>query len=450
MLTLLLSASTAFPGDTKGNGGDILSCNASQILFHNISLDYYELIYIHQLQIPNDKYLNEIQIVEDKLELIKEKDLHRYLRMKSLLGTFYRDTKWINSPLADINDSGEVSLPIGCELLQIINQNKQLLSGTKKYIIRKDLWDNLDTINKSMLIMHELIYLDSKSITSENIRLYNILLFSEKITKYDPTSYFDFQNLLNFHSLSYKGVEIDMTKKIQFYKSNQFLIEKASPIEGSIFYFKNKEYKISYNDIHFFENGIPKEFCLFSKYTVYKNNQPFARAKKNVLTEENALTIMFLSDDLSENALPICKILTFKSVLLSSKGKKVDSLASLNGKIVGRIRNGCQKIASRKDLNLNLMDLTNANQGFELLKAKRIDFFCIVMDIVKLELHSNLNEKNNFEDPFVFTEENVWVIGSKNLAKSTVESLRKSCKLLKSEKYFERLSSKYIMQYYFY
>lgn len=217
-------------------------------------------------------------------------------------------------------------------------------------------------------------------------------------------------------------------------------------------------YTIDIKPYSYFENNKASgPYAEYLKAILAKSNiqsqlsvVPFARAKKNVLTEENALTIMFLSDDLSENALPICKILTFKSVLLSSKGKKVDSLASLNGKIVGRIRNGCQKIASRKDLNLNLMDLTNANQGFELLKAKRIDFFCIVMDIVKLELHSNLNEKNNFEDPFVFTEENVWVIGSKNLAKSTVESLRKSCKLLKSEKYFERLSSKYIMQYYFY
>lgn len=272
-LSLLLSISTAFSGDTKGNGGDILSCNDSQILFHNISLDYYELIYIHQLQIPNYKSLNEIQIVEDKLELIKEKDLHRYLRMKSLLGTFYRDTKWINSPLADINDAGEVSLPIGCELLQIINQNKQLLSGTKKYIIRKDLWDSLDTINKSMLIMHELIYLDSKSITSENIRFYNILLFSEKIINNNSTSYFNLQNLLNFNSVTYLGVEVDITKKIQSYESDQLLIKKAAPIEGSIFYFKNKEYKLSYHDIHFYKNGIPKEFCLFDHYTIYKNNQ---------------------------------------------------------------------------------------------------------------------------------------------------------------------------------
>jgi hypothetical protein len=278
LITILLLTSTlSFAGDSKGHGGDILSCVSNDHPYQNTALDYYELHEKEQLQIPEIKTSNEIDIVAAKLKLLKKRDLHRYLRMLNNLNTFYADVKWVDFPISNIRDTGDVKIPINCKLVQIINQNKNLLRGNKKYLIRKMLWSKLNPINKAMLILHELIYLDSTSVTSESIRMFNSFIFAEKIKSFNEVEYMNLQRYTNFSSYSYMGMELKFDDATSFFPSGKEVrIRQANPVEGSLFYYKNETYKMRYSLAKFHLSGIPKEFCTRNMIINKKKGQEIA------------------------------------------------------------------------------------------------------------------------------------------------------------------------------
>lgn len=179
-------------GNAVGNGGDVIICSGKKPLV----LDVWEQSSLNNGKIalgePKSSYLDKATYAVNRLSGIDEGRKHQYLkRIKS----FESETAFLaDAELTPIPDVLNVALPKDCELKQLAIQQKQVTEKDPKYVINKELWDQLDSDNQAALVLHEIIYREAiqyrNHTDSRMVRKFNGFVLSEDALKgYDSKKY---------------------------------------------------------------------------------------------------------------------------------------------------------------------------------------------------------------------------------------------------------------------
>ncbi len=158
-LSLSLSAA-AFAAKEAGNGGNVILCPAPSSFPAARIYDHYE---------AEVKYSRHIDLGGPALTVDQKTDLvfTRIARLNPNRAALYRGwyaTFWQEANLlpgitiAPVADTGVGFVPAGCMLTQTAVQSDPTLPGDKRYLISKDIWDQMDSDSQAGLILHELIY----------------------------------------------------------------------------------------------------------------------------------------------------------------------------------------------------------------------------------------------------------------------------------------------------
>lgn len=260
ILFIALASTSLFAGDAKGNGGDILVCE-NKNEFHSKSLDEYELETKYKLS-PVFISANKMSETDEAIEIVKRINFyspHRVERLIRLIRSFNREVKFVRFPLSDINDSGKVSLPKNCKLLQVINQNKKILPPSKAYLVRSDIWNALSRNTRISLILHEVIYRDNPSKDSIGIRKFNSYLIANELSNFDFARYLNLLVELGFKSNTIAGLRVDLGKKTEFWTNG--VLKKATPVNKSKFFGVKPELVLRNIEVEFYSNSSLKSFC---------------------------------------------------------------------------------------------------------------------------------------------------------------------------------------------
>jgi hypothetical protein len=171
LLTLiLLAASPALAVQNVGNGGAVVKGTCDGVdptLEFTELLDFFEVKYYFGIT-------PELGAPELSVDAKVEMALDRLARLDPERADLYRD--WFGSfeaeskdhqplmPFPPLRDAGDTSriLRSGCQLEKIIDQSEPTSSiSTKRYLIKRPLFDALDNDTQAGLILHELFYRDA-------------------------------------------------------------------------------------------------------------------------------------------------------------------------------------------------------------------------------------------------------------------------------------------------
>lgn len=188
----LLSVTSLFASNEKGNGGDILICENERAML----LDNFEA-----------KEKNwDIDLEGETLDEKVEEFLKRFTRvdpvrgelLKTYLNELLEDFKKIDlsknqvldnvttteQELEDIDDSIHLAVPKGCQKRQlVIQQSKfsEISKFTTRYVFNRLLLDKLDLENIAMTVIHEALFrlhLEQEAIDSRLTRFFNAYISS--------------------------------------------------------------------------------------------------------------------------------------------------------------------------------------------------------------------------------------------------------------------------------
>lgn len=178
-LFVLFLAAKTFAQNRVGNGGDVVTCRDKlpQVL------DLYE----SSAEIITATETDYQKIVSERLNLLAEahKKLADQYRMK--FSSLLNDSEFkANAKLTDIKDSEHLVLPKGCRLKQAAIRKNAISKNEKLFLFDDDNWQEMDSLNKAALIMHEIIYDHFYKLGEPNsvkVRKLNALLFSKNFDK---------------------------------------------------------------------------------------------------------------------------------------------------------------------------------------------------------------------------------------------------------------------------
>ncbi len=159
-----------------GNGGDVVFCGKSKVTL----LDFYEARV--DLKTKEKKHLAIAETQFSQLKEVAPRLADQY--SKRLKEIEFKD----NIKLTDIKDSLHLFEPLekNCHIYQIAIRKPIIQAGEKRFLIRKDLWNQLTPVHKAGLLSHEIIYEHlSKLGETDSIkaRKLNTLLYSANVKK---------------------------------------------------------------------------------------------------------------------------------------------------------------------------------------------------------------------------------------------------------------------------
>lgn len=162
-LFMCAEVSLAGGGNELGNGGDVVVCRdpkTKKITKSPEALDLYEGRIIRRL---DPKLLSNSISVEENLFVIlgylfgvdkalgnqvREQMIYYLEKVDSLKGAIFED----------IPDSGHLFFPENCGVEQLIINRPPTSELDKVYFIKQELWVEMDVINKTAMIFHEVLY----------------------------------------------------------------------------------------------------------------------------------------------------------------------------------------------------------------------------------------------------------------------------------------------------
>lgn len=185
-----------------GNGGDAIVCKDSVTL-----LDSYEALKLGltiDLENPNIKIQTYRSMVSKAVTRLAEKDkytakklydysmemvndLEEFAMFPNETGRYKGQVMYLGpDAVGEISDSDHRTLPIGCELRQLVSQKVPERLRDNRYEVNKVLWDKLSLVDQSMTILHEAWYrimLEDGAKDSVGARYMNALIASREFEK---------------------------------------------------------------------------------------------------------------------------------------------------------------------------------------------------------------------------------------------------------------------------
>ena len=157
---LILTSSSAFAGNEKGNGGDALIClNEDQTVRSIEFFDLFETREIYGKDI--DLGATSLNIAE-KIALLTNHLARRFPKLAAEFSeharTFIDRSVFTDSDLEDIPDAGNIIFPRNCGLKQAIIRGQIAHAPGKMFLINSKIWANLDATSQLAAISHEFFY----------------------------------------------------------------------------------------------------------------------------------------------------------------------------------------------------------------------------------------------------------------------------------------------------
>jgi hypothetical protein len=203
-----LSAISFAKSGGLGNGGDAVVC-PDYVTF----LDSYEAlkmgvtIDLNNAQISSqthrsmvsvatnrlaakDKYMAN-KLYEYSMEMVN--DLEQFAMFPNSTGRYKGKVMYLGpDAVGEISDSEHRTLPLGCELRQLVSQLKPVRRLDNRYEVNKKLWDKLSVVDQSMTILHEAWYrimIEDGADDSKGARYMNALTASKAIERSSFSDY---------------------------------------------------------------------------------------------------------------------------------------------------------------------------------------------------------------------------------------------------------------------
>lgn len=185
-----------FRGDAINNGGKGVECDLGYIRSIEL-LDYFEA---NVAVPPRPQKLGEGSLKE-KFDLVMKRlsrlDPERAARYVSQRNSFDSDSHFVEGPLEELPDTGDVALPENCHLKQIAIRRKAIYPGDKRYVIDGGLWKRLSNEQKVGLMLHEFAYGETSDLGQKNsvkARLYTGFLASAAFETMTADEYKEFSD----------------------------------------------------------------------------------------------------------------------------------------------------------------------------------------------------------------------------------------------------------------
>lgn len=340
ILLFVSGISISFASSGAGNGGDAVVCKDSVEL-----LDVYEARQMHlELDLGSSPtYRNMILFVTNKL---KEKDLYlanlleKYsLEMVSEFELFQKDPeargKFVNlGPLeiTEVNDSNHVAIPLGCKLIQLVNQREPEFSLQFRYTINEELWNRMDIENQAMTILHEAWYrimIEHGATTSQSSRFMNALVASSYLETISFTQYFNdlkktelkYYKVVN-SSLTIRSpyLKINMAKYILEYDEENDFICVPRFIFTTNFMRNNHRMKTPFKEVCFSNSRVRS-----LKFSSTFSNKSFSIEMSNYVLKMNKASVIHPVMHFHENG----KLMRFEGI-------SINSIIKSNGRVYKR------------------------------------------------------------------------------------------------------------------
>ncbi len=187
-ISILFSCS-ALCTNKVGNGGDGVFCKKDGKTAGEL-LDFYE----NEIKLAStsakakeiaEKYVENLRTIAPKLH-------KQYIRR---LNELPNEIEYKNEiELVDIKDSQHLYKPASkeCEVLQVAVRKLKNMPKEKRFIIREDLWNQMDEVSKAGLFTHEIIYEHLSKLGEESsvkARKLNAFIYQNDLTKDSFWSY---------------------------------------------------------------------------------------------------------------------------------------------------------------------------------------------------------------------------------------------------------------------
>lgn len=215
---------------TVRNGGDLIECQSANPELDGKPFGVLDLYEVRRnnltpsLGAPSLDPTSKVKLVLDRLAKV---DPTRAANYQGYLDTFFAEAEIAaHLHLPEIPDEAAVHMPgDDCRITQLAMQQTPALPQDKRYVIRKEIWDQLDNDNQAALMLHEIIFREAREldqVDSPVVRFYNSQLITDQ-----------------FHGMNYQQYQSFMDQWIKF---------------PALYLFKNK-YAFSLKSIEFYPSG---------------------------------------------------------------------------------------------------------------------------------------------------------------------------------------------------
>lgn len=218
-ILILIFTFNSFAGNDwseTGNGGFVVMCPDKSVVLDLHEAEVQGSIAIDRASKSLSSVEGRVQYLIDRLE---EKDFYRAQLYRQWFKDFFKEAQFIRGQkLYPVPDVGFTYIPKECSLELAVFQKTPDFRLKYRYTISQDIWDQLDTVNKAALIMHELIYREAtlpenQHQTSESARFLNGWLNSVEFANVASQDYLIALQSLRFKNASYKGFQITLGMK---------------------------------------------------------------------------------------------------------------------------------------------------------------------------------------------------------------------------------------------
>jgi hypothetical protein len=205
---LVLMSLQSFASTGAGNGGDAVVCNDGTVTLLDSyeatklgltididkeakakSLRAYVGVAVKRLS-SRDKYLAK-KLYNYSMEMVNDFEAYKIFADSS--GSYKGEVIFISPDIVgEINDSEHRTLPVACEVRQLVSQLKPERLRDNWYEFNSTLWNKLSLLDQSMTILHEAWYrvmIEDGAKKSVGTRYMNALIASEEFSSYTFSDY---------------------------------------------------------------------------------------------------------------------------------------------------------------------------------------------------------------------------------------------------------------------
>lgn len=192
-----------------GNGGDVVVCRDANHMIQSVEmLDYYEARVQRGITVELPENGTPEQIALGALSTVQKFSKIRGDRYSQFVHGFIQQVQFVDG-LVDIPDSGNVILPQGCTIEQlIVNQDPQFPED-KRFLINQTLWNAMTKAGRAGGILHEAFYseaLANGAEDSRDARYFHSKMVSTQAPTLSDFDYLQAATLSGYPEVDFKGL----------------------------------------------------------------------------------------------------------------------------------------------------------------------------------------------------------------------------------------------------
>jgi hypothetical protein len=192
---MVICSHSVFAGGLSEGGGKSVVCrNQSGAIESADTLDLFESNQLRGIEF--DKTMlgtDEWATVQNVLKRLESWDKFRANLYKLQLASFPKEVRFIaGAKLVPVDDANNVIIPIGCALGQAAIQRAPEFSGDARYLIDKSIWTALSVGGRASLLLHEIVYRETRSTGQQNsikARYFNSMMTSTAAREFGKEDY---------------------------------------------------------------------------------------------------------------------------------------------------------------------------------------------------------------------------------------------------------------------